>query len=65
VRSPALSPRALRIVAWCELARSTEVSDASWSGGGFWANAAFILAVFPFPLTGILIVTRRPSEGER
>jgi hypothetical protein len=41
------------------------VSDASWSGGGFWANAAFILAVFPFPLTGILIVTRRPSEGER
>lgn len=75
MRFPALSPRGLRILAWCVLAfcvavwiwalawgwlaRSTEISDASWSGGGFWANAAFILAVFPFPLTGILIVTRR------
>jgi hypothetical protein len=78
MRLPALSPRGLRIAAWCVfgccvavwawalawgwLARGVEGSDASWSGGGFWTNAAFVLAVFPFPLTGMLIVTRRPEN---
>ena len=78
MRLPEFAPRTLRILGWCVfgscvaltiwalswgwLARSTEVSDASWSGGGHWANAAFVLAVFPFPLTGILIITRRPGN---
>jgi len=78
MRASELGDRILRILAWCVfalcvgiwiwaitwgwLARGIEVSDASWSGGGFWANLAFVLAVFPFPLTGIMIVTRRPEN---
>ncbi len=37
-------------------------SSASWSGGGFLANALFVVAVFAFPVVGLLIATLRPGN---
>jgi hypothetical protein len=44
------------------LARSLEPSNASWSGGGYLSNALFVVAVFTFPVVGVLIATRRPGN---
>ncbi len=78
MRLPELGDRTLRILAWCTfgfcvgiwvwalawgwLARSIVESDSSWSGGGFWSNGGFVLAVFLFPVTGMLILGRRPGN---
>ena len=78
MRFPDLGDRALRVLArcvfafcaaiwvwalvWGWLARSIVESDASWSGGGFWSNVGFVLAVFLFPVTGMLILARRPGN---
>ncbi len=49
-------------IAFGWISRSVENSDASWSGGGFLPNLLFVVAVFPFPVTGVLIATRRPGN---
>lgn len=43
------------------LSRSLE-SSTSWSGGGFLPIALFVIALFAFPVTGLLIATRRPGN---
>jgi hypothetical protein len=70
--------RTLRVLAWAVfglcvvlwigaitfgwLSREIESSNASWSGGGFLATALFVIAVLTFPVTGVLIATRRPGN---
>src|SRR6476469_9290594 len=44
------------------LSRSLAGGDASWSGGGILATALFVVAVFAFPVVGLLIATRRPGN---
>ncbi len=44
------------------LSRSLAGGDVSWSGGGILANALFVLAVFTFPVVGLVIATRRPGN---
>jgi hypothetical protein len=44
------------------LSRGVDSTGASWSSGGFLANALFVVSLFPFPLTGLVIVTRRPGN---
>ena len=44
------------------LSRSVDTTGSSWSGGGVLANVLFVLALFSFPLTGLLIATRRPGN---
>ncbi len=44
------------------LSRSLDTTGASWSSGGVLANALFVAALFPFPLTGLVIATRRPGN---
>ena len=78
MNDPGTRSRALRILAWAVfglcvvlwigalafgwLSRGIESSNASWSGGGFLANALFVIAVLAFPVTGVLIATRRPGN---
>jgi hypothetical protein len=44
------------------LSRSVDSTGSSWSSGGVVANLLFAVAVFSFPLTGLLIATRRPGN---
>jgi hypothetical protein len=44
------------------LSRSLAGGDASWSGGGVLATVLFVLAVFTYPVAGVLIATRRPGN---
>jgi hypothetical protein len=44
------------------LSSSVDSTGSSWSSGGVVANLLFVAALFPFPLTGLLIATRRPGN---
>jgi hypothetical protein len=44
------------------LSRSVDTTGSSWSSGGVIANVLFVVALFSFPLTGLLIATRRPGH---
>ncbi len=44
------------------LSRTLAGGDVSWSGGGVLATALFVVAVFTYPVAGLLIATRRPGN---